>query len=47
MKALGILADLVQTTRRTAIMNEVAVPSFGINVQEVRVVNPLLRVSFS
>ena len=47
MKDLGILADPVQTTRRTAIMNEVAVPSSGINVQEVRVVNPLFRASFA
>ncbi|XP_057871491.2 uncharacterized protein LOC131077922 isoform X1 [Cryptomeria japonica] len=41
MKAVGILPDPVQATRRTAIMNEVAVPSSGINIQEVRVVNPL------
>lgn len=47
IKAFGILANPVQTTRRTEIMNKVAVPSSGINVQEVRVVNPLFRASFA
>lgn len=38
---IGIILDVFQATKLTERKNEVAVPSFGFSVQELRVLHPL------